>query len=320
MRVNVQLIDAESGNHLWAERFDKRLADLFDMQDEIVARLAGALNTELVAAEARRAERAPNPDSMDLYFQGLAWLNKARTPDNVAQARGFFDRALSVDPANVGALIGSAGAEAIEGALSFVTDPMAVFATAEAKLTKALASVPDHALGHMLLGFVEICTKRAAEGIAECEHALQLDRNLAHAHAMIGFGKIFIGRAEETEAHVGEALRLSPRDTGAYSWMSMAGVAKNHLGLWDQAVAWCRRAIEANRNYPPVYFSLAAALAQLGRLNEAHSAVKAGLALNPIYAISRVRAFWIARSDDPTYLAQLEPMLEGMREAGVPEQ
>ncbi len=320
MRVNVQLIDAESGNHLWAERFDKRLADLFDMQDEIVARLAGALNTELVAAEARRAERAPNPDSMDLYFQGLAWLNKGRTPDNVAQARGFFDRALSVDPANVGALIGSAGAEAIEGALSFVTDPMAVFATAEAKLTKALASVPDHALGHMLLGFVEICTKRAAEGIAECEHALELDRNLAGAHAYIGFGKMLIGRAEETEADIVEALRLSPRDTAAYNWMSMAGVAKNHLGLWDQAVAWCRRAIEANRNYPPVYFSLAAALAQFGRLDEAHSAVEAGLALNPIYAISRVRAFWIARSDDPTYLAQLEPILEGMRKAGLPEE
>ena len=76
MRVNVQLIDAETGNHLWAERFDKPLADLFDMQDEIVARLAGALNAQLVAAEARRAEKAPNPDSMDLYFQGLAWLNK----------------------------------------------------------------------------------------------------------------------------------------------------------------------------------------------------------------------------------------------------
>ncbi len=70
MRVNVQLIDAETGNHLWAERFDKPLADLFDMQDEIVARLANALNTQLVAAEAQRAEQAPNPDSMDLYFQG----------------------------------------------------------------------------------------------------------------------------------------------------------------------------------------------------------------------------------------------------------
>ena len=80
MRVNVQLIDAETGNHLWAERFDKPLADLFDMQDEIVARLAGALNAQLVAAEARRAEQAPTPDSMDLYFQGLAWLNKGLDP------------------------------------------------------------------------------------------------------------------------------------------------------------------------------------------------------------------------------------------------
>src|SRR5208282_3316505 len=108
MRFNVQLIDAETGNHLWAERFDKPLADLFDMQDEIVARLAGALNAQLAAAEARRAEQAPNPDPMDLYFQGLAWLNKGLTPDNVAQARSFFDRALAADPGNVDALVGSA--------------------------------------------------------------------------------------------------------------------------------------------------------------------------------------------------------------------
>ena len=88
MRVNVQLIDAETGNHLWAERFDKPLADLFDMQDEIVARLANALNAQLAAAEARRAEQAPSPDSMDLYFQGLACINKGTTPDNVgASAR-----------------------------------------------------------------------------------------------------------------------------------------------------------------------------------------------------------------------------------------
>ena len=79
IRVNVQLIDAETSNHLWAERFDKPLADLFDMQDEIVARLAGVLNAQLFAAEARRAETAPNPDSMDLYFQGQAWFNKGLT-------------------------------------------------------------------------------------------------------------------------------------------------------------------------------------------------------------------------------------------------
>ena len=320
MRVNVQLIDAETGDHLWAERFDKPLADLFDMQDEIVARLAGALNTQLVAAEARGAEQAPNPDSTDLYFQGQACFNKGRTPDNVAQARGFFDRALTADPDNVDALVGSARADVIAGANFFVTDPMVAYAAAEAKLTTALSSVPDHARGHMYLGFVYILTKRAAQGIAECEHALELDRNLAQAHGYIGLGKVFIGRAEETEAHIAEALRLSPRDTMAYIWMMYVSVAKNQLGNWEQAVAWSRRAIEANRNFPLAYFHLAAALAQLSRLDEAHSAVKAGLALDPTYAISRARAARTARSDDPTYMAGLEPIHEGMRKAGVPEQ
>jgi TolB-like protein/class 3 adenylate cyclase/Tfp pilus assembly protein PilF len=320
MRVNVQLIDAETGNHLWAERFDKPLADLFDMQDEIVARLAGALNTQLVAAEARRAEQAPSPDSMDLYFQGLAWHNKGLTPDNVAQAQSFFDRALSADPDNLDALIESARADLRAGAFLFLSDPMSALTAAEAKLTKALSSVPDHPRAHMYLGLVDIHTKRAAEGIAECEHALELDRNLAHAHAVIGLGKTFVGRAEETEAHTAEALRLSPRDTLAYVWLFIAGVAKNYLGSWEQAVAWFRRAIEANRNYPEAYFNMAAALAQLGRLDEARSAVKAGLALNPAFSISRARAAWTAMSDDPTYLAQLKPIFDGLRKAEVPEQ
>ena len=320
IRVNVQLIDTETGNHLWAERFDKPMADLFDMQDEIVARLAGTLNAQLVAAEARRAEQTPTPNSMDLYFQGLARLNRGMTPDNVAQAREFFDRALSVDPDNVDALIGSARADIIEGHFIFVTDPTTAFFAAEAKLTKALSSVPDHPRGHMTLGLVDIFTKRAAQGIAECEHALALDRNLVQAHSIIGLGKVFLGRAEETEAHVAEALRLSPRDTLAYVWMTNAGLAKLHLGGWEQAVAWFRRAIEANRNNPHPQFLLAAALVQLGRLDEARSAVEAGLILNPTYAISRVRAAWTTRSDDPTYLAQLEPILDGLRKAGVPEQ
>jgi TolB-like protein len=320
IRVNVQLIDAETGNHLWAERFDKPLADLFDMQDEIVARLAGALNAQLVAAEARRAEQTPTPDSTDLYFQGLAWFNRGATPDNVAKARSFFDRALSADPDNVDALVESARAEAVAGANAFVTDPKAAFAAAEAKLIKALSSVPDHALGHMFLGHVEILTKRAAEGIAECEHALALDRNLAFAHFAIGLAKVFMGRAEETEAHVVESLRLSPRDTLAYVWMSTAGLAKLHLGSYEQAVAWCRRAVEANRNYSPAHFMLGSALAQLGRLDEAHSAVNAGLALNPAISIARARAARTAFTDDPTYLAQLQPIFEGMRKAGVPEE
>jgi TolB-like protein/class 3 adenylate cyclase len=319
MRVNVQLIDAETGNHLWAERFDKPLTDLFDMQDEIVARLANALDAQLAAAEARRAERSPNPDSMDLYFQGLAWFNKGVTADNLVPACGFFDRALVADPGNVDALIDLARADVYAAALFFVTNPAAAFEAAEAKLTKALSSAPDHARGHIWLGFVEIFTRRAARGIAECEHALALDRNLASAHSIIGLGKVFIGRAEETEAHVLDALRLSPRDMMAYTWMTYAAIAKNILGSYDQAVIWCRRAVESNRNHPTVWFQLAIALAWLGQLDEARSAVEAGLALAPAFTISRARRVWTGFSDDRTYLIQVEGVLEGLRKAGVPE-
>jgi TolB-like protein/class 3 adenylate cyclase len=319
MRVNVQLIDAATGNHLWAERFDKPLADLFDMQDEIVARLANALNAQLVAAEARRAEQVANPDSMDLYFQGLARFNRAWSPGNIAEARDLFGRALAVDAGNVDALIGLARADAVDGSSSFAADSSAAFAAAEAKLIKALSSAPDHARGHHLLGFVEIMTNRAAQGIAECEHALALDRNLASAHATIGMGKLFIGRGEETEDHIGAALRLSPRDTRAYIWMANVAIAKNILGNWEQGALWSRRAIEANRNHPIPYFALAAALGGLGQLDEANSAVEAGLALNPGFSLSRARSAWALMSREPAYLTGLEAALKILRRAGLPE-
>ncbi len=105
LRVNVQLVDAESGNHLWAERFDKSVADFFDLQDEIVARLGNQLGAALLSAEARRAERAPNPDSLDLLFQGLAWDKKGLTPEHLSKARGFFEQALALDSENVETLV-----------------------------------------------------------------------------------------------------------------------------------------------------------------------------------------------------------------------
>ena len=257
---------------------------------------------------------------MDLYFQGLAWFNKGWTPANIARARSFFDRALAADPDNVDALVGSARVDELEGALSFASNPLAAFAAAEVKLTKALSSVPDHAHGHLVLGLVDIFTGRAAKGISECEHALEIDRNLAHAHYAIGVGSSFVGRAEETEAHIGRALRLSPRDPMAYTWMYFAGAAKLQLGVWEEAATWLRRSIEANRNYPHPHFGLAVALAHLGRLDEAQAAVKTGLTLNPAFAIDRARASWMAISQNPTFLTQLAPIVEGLRKAGLPEQ
>ena len=152
MRVNVQLIDAETGSHLWAERFDKPLADLFDMQDEIVSRLAGALNAQLVAAEARRAEQLPNPDSMDLYFQGMACFNKGLRPDTLSRARSFFERALALDPGNLDAELGTAQVDAQLGNSYLTDDPRGHCAAAEAILTKVLSLAPNNALGALLVG------------------------------------------------------------------------------------------------------------------------------------------------------------------------
>jgi TolB-like protein len=317
MRVNTQLIDAATGNHLWAERFDKRLTDLFEMQDEIVARLASQLGAQLIAAEARRAERASNPDSLDLYFQGMAWIAKGRAPEYVSRARDYFDRALTLDPGNIDALVWRAYVDSHMPSIFATDDRAARLAAAEAALTKALSLAPEHAFAHLCLGLLQTVTNRAVQGIAECERALALDRNLATAHAAIGSAKCSIGRAEETEAHVREALRLSPRDTFSYFWMVNAGYAKLLLGSDKEAVTQLRRSIEINRTYSTSHFWLATALAHLDRLDEARSAVQAGLALDPTFTMRRYCAG--APSDHPIYLAQRERVVEGLRKAGVPE-
>jgi TolB-like protein len=319
LRVNVQLVDAETGNHLWAERFDKPVADLFDMQDEIVSRLANALDAELIAAEARRAERSPHPDAMDLVFQGSSWFNKGLTPDCMAQAHSFFEKAVALDPENVEAMVGLARVDMSLGAAVMTDDYLARFAAAETTIIKVLSLAPNHASAHAILGFVQIFTNRAAHGIAECEQALTLDRNLARAHAVIGLAKYLLGQGAETEPHINEAFRLSPRDTVAPRWMVWVGLAKAQLGADAEAVIWLRRGLDANRNYSVTHFDLAAALARLGKLDEARAAVNAGLALDPRFTIRRYRDVTYANSDNPTYRAGRERLIEGMRLAGVPE-
>ena len=238
MRVNVQLIDAETGSHIWAERFDKPVADLFDMQDEVVSRLANRLGQELAAAEARRAGRSPNPDSMDHYFLGLALFNKGYTADLLDKARSHFDRALDLDLDNVDALVGRARVDVVSVASWLSEDRQGRLRSAEADLSKALRLRPHDAHARTVLGMVRMYSKRALQGIAECERALAIDRNLANAHGLIGLGKHFAGRDEETEGHILEALRISPRDTRASFWMVFAGIARLHSGRDEEAVAW----------------------------------------------------------------------------------
>jgi TolB-like protein/Tfp pilus assembly protein PilF len=316
VRVNAQLVDAQSGGNLWAERFDKPVDDLFEMEDEIIASLANQLGAELVAIEARRAERTPNPDSTDLYFQGMAWLNKAPSSENLAQARSFFDRAVALDPDNLDALIGTAAVDAGVAA-SYVTDKAPRAAAAEATLNKVLSLAPKSAAAHLTMGLVLVITNRGAQGITECERALSLDPNLAAAHGLMGLAKIANGRAAEAEGHAREALRLSPRDPAAYIWVAYIAAAKLFLGADEEAVGWYRRSIEINRNYPIAHLYLAAALEGLGRHDEAQAEAQTAHALNPYLTIRRFRDG--AYSDNPVFLSQRERLIEAMRKAGVPE-
>jgi tetratricopeptide (TPR) repeat protein len=317
LRMNVQLIDASSGQHLWAERFEKSVVDLFDMQDEIVSRLANTLGAQLIEAEARRAERTLHPDAMDLYFQGQAWLMKGFSPECVTQARIFFERSLEYDPGNIEAMIGLANVDTAVGASFTTDDGPARFAAAEAMVNKALSITPNRTSAHLARGRVQIFTNRAAQGIREFEHALALDSNRANAHAALGFAKFYMGRAAETEGHILEALRLSPRDVEAYQWTCYVGVAKLQLGLDVEAVSWLRRSTDANRNFPLAHLLLAAALGLSGALDEARAAARTGLALNSGFIIRRFLA--AQQSDNPNFLAGLERSCEGLRLAGVPE-
>jgi len=159
------------------------------------------------------------------------------------------------------------------------------------------------------MGGVLSQTNRSAQGIAEFERALALDPNLATAHGDIGLAKILVGRPDETDAHEKEALRLSPRDSFAWLWLHFMGAAKMALGANEEAIALLRRSIENNRTIPLTHFFLAAALANLGKLEEAESEAKAGLALDPGFSIRR-----FARSGQPD-----DRLLDAMRKAGVPE-
>jgi tetratricopeptide (TPR) repeat protein len=256
---------------------------------------------------------------MDLYFQGMEWFNRGDTFENMEHARGFFERALALDPSNIDALLGVGRAD-FEVAASFLSDDRpARLAAAEATTGKVLSLRPNDALAHEIMASILIQTKRADQGIAELERALTLDPNLAVAHGDMGFANLFTGRNEEIQAHENEALRLSPHDGRAWLWLHAQAVGKMTLGADEEAIALFRRSIQNNPTFPLAHFILAATLVNLGKLEEAQSEVKAGLALDPGFSIHRFRIGAEAQGDNPVFRAMNERVIERMRKAGVPE-
>ena len=330
VRVNAQLIDADSGAHLWAEQFDTPRADLLKMQDEIVARLARAFVLQIPEVEAARLERTPaaNPDAEDLALQCQSALQKGGYIGKEAEVGyPFCERALALDPNNARALVATALRFWLPAALGLSADPSGDLKRGDELLSHALAVDPKYPNAHQCRAVILRMQGHTDEGIAEDERALALNPSDADAVVGLGFDYQALGQFEKSLEYVDKAIRLSPHDPALFIWYG-AGKAFGYFALkqYDQAIEWARRSIAINPNYNSnAHGNLIAALAMSGHEAEAGEALQRYLALPPpgartIAAWKAYRAQYTNPQSDPRYLEMWDRMIEGLRKAGMPEE
>jgi adenylate cyclase len=320
VRVNAQLIDAESDAHLWAERFDRDARNLFALQDEITSRIAVELNLELIAAEAARPIN--HPDALDYIFRGRAVQSKPPTPDNYAEAVGWFERALGLDPRSV-----EAQSWLVITLTARVLDQMSVsiaadIARAEGLVRQVLEAAPRSPLAHFAKGQLLRVQKRYAEAVAEYETTLAFNRNWVRALGPLGECKLLSGSIDDLIPLVERAIRLSPRDPLIGIWYFRIGLAHLLQSCIDDAIVWLEKACSASPELPYAHSHLASAYALRG--DPEHSAIElaearrtsldgryssiARLQATAYYGVPKTRALFEA-----TYFA-------GLRKAGMPEE
>jgi TolB-like protein/Flp pilus assembly protein TadD len=319
VRVNAQLIDAETDAHLWAERFDGDTSDLFALQDEITRRIAVALDLELLAAEAIRPTE--HPEALDYIFRGRG-LVEPPSRDKYADAIGCFEHALALDPRSVSAQ--SELARALAGrVLDNMTDTAAAdILRAEGLVGQALAVSPYSPLAHYAKGHVFRAQNRYDEAIPEYETVIAHNRNSVRAIAHIGQCKFFAGSMEQAIPLVEQAIRLSPRDREIGIFYQRIGLAHLLLSRTDEAVIWLEKARNANPAHPGMRAQLASAYALAGEPERARTELAearrlsaddrfssvARLKVLGYFGVPKIRALFEA-----TYFA-------GLRKAGMPEE
>ena len=321
IRVNAQLIDAETDAHLWADRFDGNTADLFTLQDEITSRIAIALNLEVVTAEAARPTE--RPDALDYILRGRAVMNKPNTRDSLAEAISLFERALALDLQSMQAR--SYLAHALAGrVLDNMTGSRAAdIQRAEELIRQALAQAPENAQAHFANGQLLRAQNRFNEAIAEYHTALALNRNLVNAYAQIARCKFFTdGSAEEAILLNEEAIRLSPRDPTIHIWYGRIGQAHLVQSRIDESILWFERARNTNPAFALHHAWLAATYALKGDMNRAAFELAEARSLSGddrYSSIARLQASGFF--DVPTIRALFETtFFAGLRKAGVPEE
>jgi TolB-like protein len=321
VRVNVQLVDAETGAHLWAERLDRDLGDLFRLQNEITGRIARALQFELAIADTRRLTE--HPDALDYILRGRAAWWKPISRENNAEGVSLFNRALALDPRAIEAQIWLA-LMLVTRVFDFWSDaPDVDLQHADQLIARALAVSPNSAWAHYAKGQVLRAQSQYEDAAIEYETAITLDRNLANAYAWFGRCKLAIGSVNEVIPLVEYAIRLSPHDRSLASWYWQIGAVHLLKAHADEAVRWSEKARGAYAGYHFVYASLAAAYGLRGETKRASVALGEARRLSNRYAsIAGLKAAsgrqWLeapkirALAED-TYFA-------GLRKAGMPEE
>jgi adenylate cyclase len=315
IRVTVQLVETETGKHVWAERYDRDLADIFALQDEITEAVTIAIAPAIDDAEQQRAMRKP-PGSLDAwaaYQRGLWHVSKA-TPDDNALAQKFFQEAIDLDPNFSGACVGLAMAQ--NDAREFGTRGLSeTLSSVEALARRAVALDGADAEARSLLSGALRLRGDYEGALAEAERALATTPNLARAHHMLGAGLIFSGRPKEGLAALERSIRLDPRAPRPAFCLHQVAIGFYFCHDYEAAIEAAKRTIRAYPEFPNTYRWLAAALGQIGRIEEAKEALQKAIALAPaafdMYVRRRVP--W-HRPEDYTH------MLEGLRKAGLPEE
>jgi len=320
VRVNAQLIDAETDTHLWAERFDSETGALFALQDEITSRIAAALDLELIGAEAARP--TDHPDALDYILQGRAVTAKPRSRDNWAEMISLFERALALNPGSVDAQSWLANV-LTSRALDQMTDTAAAdIARAEKLSRQALAASPHSLLGHYAKAQVLRAQGRYKEAIPEYETVLAINRNSVGAMANLGQCKLFTGSIEETIPLVERAIRVSPRDGQLANWYWRIGVVHLLQLRLDEAILWFEKSRTVNLEQPLPHVFLASTYSLKGEIKYATAELAEARRLtgdDSYLSIARVRAGrnWgvpkIQALFEATYFA-------GLRRAGMPEE
>ena len=314
VRVNAQLIDAETGAHLWADRFEEDVADLFKLQDEVVARLANALSYELVSAEAASGAHSKNPDVIDLVMRGNAasWqFVRHPTKDANDSIRAFFEQALHIDPDNADALVGNANAYLLGYAYFGPMNPDTDYdAKVLGQVDRSITLAPDNAFAHQVKsGYYLLVAHRPEEALRAANAALAINPNAPYAHTQRANVETYLRQFEQAKSDVQQAIRLSPRDPGIGAWHNFMADAELGLGNLDAALDESNKAIDAGYRVFYSYLNLAAAQALKGDIDAAKAALAEGRRLNPKLSVK-----WLSE-----HKPILQPAFDALRTAGLPE-